>query len=63
MSNVINLCEYRKEKETSALFSNFEKRLAQLNVRMHYDYVLFDNDFKPIIIWGLTHEQIFSNQK
>ena len=62
MSNIVSLCHYRKEKEVSCLFQNFEKELARLGVRLHCDFVMFDQEFKPTIIWGLTHEQIISNQ-
>lgn len=62
MSNVISLCHYRKEKEAKELFINFEKELSRLGRRLHYDFVMFDQDFKPTVIWGMTHEQIISNQ-
>ena len=62
MSNVISLCYYRKEKEVEALFQNFEQELARIGRRLHYDFVMFDQDFKTTIIWGMTHEQIISNQ-
>ena len=62
MSNVVSLCEYRKEKEVEALFQCFEKELARLGRRLHYDFVMFDQDLKSTIIWGMTHEQIISNQ-
>ena len=61
MSNVVSLCQYRKEKEVKDLFKNFEEELARLGRRLHYDFVIFDQDFKPSIIWGMTHEQIISN--
>jgi hypothetical protein len=63
MSNVVSLCQYRKEKEIKSLFQNFEKELASLGRRLHYDFVMFDQEFKPTIIWGMTHEQIISNQE
>jgi len=63
MSNVVSLCCYRKEKEAEALFQSFEKELASLGKRLHYDFVMFDQEFKPTIIWGMTHEQIISNQE
>jgi len=63
MSNVISLCQYRKEKEAEGLFKNFEQELARLGRRLHYDFVMFDQEFKQTIIWGMTHEQIVSNQK
>ena len=62
MSNVVSLCSYRKEKEVALLFQNFEQELARLGRRLHYDFVMFDQDFKSTIIWGMTHEQIISNQ-
>ena len=62
MSNVVSLCSYRKEKEVEELFRNFEQELARIGRRLHYDFVMFDQDFKPTIIWGMTHEQIISNQ-
>jgi hypothetical protein len=61
MSNVVSLCQYRKEKEVKDLFKYFEEELARLGRRLHYDFVIFDQDFKPAIIWGMTHEQIISN--
>jgi len=61
MSNIVSLCQYRKEKEVKDLFKNFEEELARLGRRLHYDFVIFDQDFKPAIIWGMTHEQIISN--
>lgn len=61
MNNVVNLCQYRKEKEVVELFQNFEKELALLGRRLHYDFVIFDQDFKPITIWGMTHEEIISS--
>ena len=63
MSNVVSLCQYRKEKEAEELFQSFEKELASLGRRLHYDFVMFDQEFKPTIIWGMTHEQIISNQE
>ena len=63
MSNVISLCHYRKEKEVETLFKSFEEKLARLGRRLHYDFVMFDQEFKPTIIWGMSHEQIISNQK
>ena len=63
MYNVVSLCAYRKEKEVEALFKHFEAELARLGRRLHYDFVMFDQEFKPQIIWGMTHEQIISNQK
>ena len=63
MSNVVSLCHYRKEKEAEQLFKNFEEELARLGRRLHYDFVIFDQEFKPTIIWGMSHEQIVSNQK
>ena len=63
MSKVVSLCSYRKEKEAEALFKNFEEELARLGRRLHYDFVIFDQEFKSTIIWGLTHEQIILNQK
>ena len=63
MSKVVSLCSYRKEKESEALFKNFEEELARLGMRLHYDFVMFDQEFKPTIIWGMSHEQIISNQK
>ena len=62
MSNVVSLCSYRKEKEVEELFKNFEQELVRIGRRLHYDFVMFDQDFKPTIIWGMTHEQIISNQ-
>ena len=62
MSNVVNLCAYRKEKEAEALFKKFEKELARLGRRLHYDFVIFDQEFKSTIVWGMTHEQIISNK-
>jgi len=62
MGNVVCLCTYRKEKEVEELFQNFEKELARLGRKLHWDYVIFDQEFKPTIIWGMTHEQIISNQ-
>ena len=62
MSNIVSLCSYRKEKEIAALFKNFEQELARIGRRLHYDFVMFDQDFKSTIIWGLTHEQIISNK-
>ena len=62
MYNVVSLCHYRKEKEVEELFQNFEKNLARLGRRLHYDFVMFDQEFKPTIIWGMTHEQIISNK-
>lgn len=63
MSNVVSLCRYRKEKEALELFKNFEEELARLGRRLHYDFVIFDQEFKSTIIWGMSHEQIISNQK
>ena len=63
MSNIVSLCNYRKEKEVEQLFKNFEEELARLGRRLHYDFVIFDQEFKPTIIWGISHEQIISNQK
>ena len=63
MSNVISLCNYRKEKEVEELFKNFEEELARLGRRLHYDFVIFNQEFKPTIVWGMSHEQIISNQK
>tara|TARA_Y100000287_G_C14035391_1_gene263734 strand:+ start:350 stop:541 length:192 start_codon:yes stop_codon:yes gene_type:complete len=62
MSNVVSLCSYRKEKEVEELFQNFEQELARLGKRLHWDFVMFDQEFKTTIIWGMTHEQIISNQ-
>ena len=62
MSNVVSLCHYRKEKEVEDLFKKFEEELARLGRRLHYDFIMFDKEFKPTIIWGMTHEQIISNQ-
>jgi len=62
MSNVISLCQYRKEKEVEEIFASFEEQLASLGRRLHYDFIMFDHEFKPTIIWGMTHEQIISNQ-
>ena len=62
MNNVVSLCAYRKEREVEELFQNFEKELARIGRRLHYDFVMFNQDFKPTIIWGMTHEQIISNQ-
>ena len=61
MSNVISLCKYRKEKEVEELFQKFEQELARVGRRLHYDFVIFDQEFKPTIIWGMKHEQIISN--
>lgn len=63
MSNIVSLCAYRKEKEVEDLLKHFEEELARLGRRLHYDFVMFDQEFKPTIIWGMTHEQIVSNQK
>ena len=62
MNNVVSLCAYRKEREVEELFQNFEKELARIGRRLHYDFVMFNQDFKPTIIWGMTHEQIISNK-
>ena len=62
-NNVVSLCQYRKQKEVDDLFKNFEKELARLGRRLHYDFVMFDQEFRTTIIWGMTHEQIISNQK
>ena len=62
MSNVVSLCSYRKEKEVEELVQNFEQELARLGKRLHWDFVMFDQEFKTTIIWGMTHEQIISNQ-
>ena len=62
MSNVVSLCSYRKEKEVKELFQNFEQELARIGSRLHHDFVMFDQDFKPTVIWGMTHEQIISNK-
>ena len=62
-NNVVSLCQYRKEKEINDLFTDFEKQLARLDRRLHYDFVMFDHEFRTTIIWGMTHEQIISNQK
>ena len=61
MNNVVNLCQYRKEKEVVELFQNFEQELAKIGRRLHYDFVIFDQDFKPTTIWGMTHEEIISS--
>ena len=61
MSNVISLCQYRKAKEVEELFQKFEQELARVGRRLHYDFVIFDQEFKPTIIWGMKHEQIISN--
>jgi len=61
MSNVISLCQYRKEKEVEELFQKFEQELARVGRRLHYDFIMFDQEFKPTIIWGMKHEQIISN--
>jgi len=62
MSNIVSLCQYRKEKEVEEIFTSFEEQLASLGRRLHYDFIMFDHEFKPTIIWGMTHEQIISNQ-
>ena len=62
MCSIVSLCSYRKEKEVELLFQNFEQELARLGRRLHYDFVMFDQDFETTIIWGLTHEQIISNK-
>ena len=62
MSNVVNLCQYRKEKEVADLFRNFEQELARIGRRLHYDFVIFDHDFKPTIIWGMQHEEIIQRK-
>jgi hypothetical protein len=63
MNNVISLCQYRHEKEAKAIFLEFEKELAKIGRRLHWDFILFDQELEQTIIWGMTHEQIFSNQK
>ena len=62
MSNVVNLCQYRKEKEVADLFQNFEHELARIGRRLHYDFVIFDQDFKPTTIWGMQHEEIIQRK-
>ena len=62
MSNVVSLCSYRKQREFEALFESFEQELARIGRRLHYDFIMFDQDFKPTVIWGMTHEQIIYNQ-
>jgi hypothetical protein len=62
MSNIVSLCHYRKEKEVEELFRSFEEELARLGRRLHYDFVMFDQEYKTQIIWGMTHEEIISNK-
>jgi len=62
MCNIVSLCAYRKEKEVEELFEKFEEELARLGRRLHYDIVMFDQEYKPQIIWGMTHEEIISNK-
>ena len=62
MCNIVSLCAYRKEKEVEDLFKNFEEELARLGRRLHYDLVMFDQEYKPQIIWGMIHEEIISNE-
>jgi hypothetical protein len=61
-NNVVSLCQYRKKKEVEDLFNDFEKELARLGRRLHYDFVMFDQEFRTTIIWGMTHEQIISTK-
>ena len=63
LNNVVSLCDYRKEKEVKDLFQNFEKELARIGKKLHYDFVMFDQYFKPTIIGEVKHEQIISNKK
>ena len=63
MNNVINLCQYRREREIEILFLEFEKELASLGRRLHWDFVTFDQEFRQTTVWGLTHEQIISAKK
>lgn len=62
MRNVVSLCDYRKIKEVEALFENFEQELADLGRRLHLDFVIFDQDFKPTIVWGMKHEEIIQRE-
>ncbi len=62
MYNVVSLCSYRKEKEVKELFKKFEQELARIGRRLHCDLVMFDQEYKPQIIWGMTHEEIISNK-
>ena len=62
MNNVVSLCDYRKIKEVESLFQNFEQELAVLGRRLHLDYVIFDQEFKPTIVWGMQHEEIIQRK-
>ena len=49
-------------EKTTKNFEKFEEELARLGRRLHYDLVMFDQEYKPQIIWGMTHEEIISNK-